>query len=228
VDKEGIEMTDENKPKRKPRGFKIKPREKPKKVIIINTREPLKIGYMRVSTKKQDHALQNDALILAGVLPENIFKDTISGAKVADDGPGREACLAFLQPGDTLMVWKLDRFSRKLLDVLKHIEILGKKNIHFVSLTQNLDTSTSMGMAMVQIMAVFADLEREQIRERVKAGIAATRSEHPDMKWGKKPKVAYDESEVMHLLKKNTVRAVAKITGVPKSTIQQIKKRNQK
>lgn len=226
MDKEHIEMIDENKPIRKPRGFKIKPREKPKKETIINTREPLKIGYMRVSTKKQDHALQYDALLAAGVLPENIFKDTISGAKVADSGPGREACIAFLQNGDTLMVWKLDRFSRKLLDVLKHIEFLGKKGIHFVSLTQNLDTSTPMGMAMVQIMAVFADLERETIRERVKAGIAASRASDPTKKWGKKPKVAYDEDEVMRLLKKNTVRAVAKITGVPKSTIQKIKQRS--
>lgn len=217
-------MVEEIKRKRKPRGFKIKPRENKKKLPIINTREPLKIGYMRVSTEKQDHTMQHSALIAAGVKPENIFQDTISGAKISREG--RDACLKFLQPGDTLMVWKLDRFSRSLKDILTKLDDFAKVGIGFVSLTQSLDTTTPAGRAMLQMIGIFAEFERETIRERVKAGIAAARAADPTRKWGRRAAVEYDEAQVMQLLKKNSVRATAKITGLSKSAVQAIKKRN--
>lgn len=216
-------MVEENKPKRKPRGFKIKPREKPKKDNIKPIREPRKIGYMRVSTEKQDHTLQYNALVAAGVNPEDIFRDTISGSKVSREG--RDACMKFLISGDTLMVWKLDRFSRSLKDILTQLDDFYKRGIGFISVTQSLDTTTPAGRAMIQMIGIFAEFERETIRERVKAGIQAVRAADPTRKWGRKPSVEYDEAEVLGLLKKNSVRAVAKMTGVPKSTVQLISTR---
>lgn len=224
MDAQRIENMEENKPKRKPRGFKIKPRQKPKKDVIKNTREPLKVGYMRVSTEKQDHTLQFDALVAAGVSPENIYKDTVSGSKITREG--RDACMKFLLPGDTLMVWKLDRFSRSLKDILTHLDDFYKKGIGFISVTQSLDTTTPAGRAMIQMIGIFAEFERETIRERVKAGIQAARSADPNLRWGRKASVDYNEAEILSLLKKHSTRAVSKITGVPKSTIHIIKKRN--
>lgn len=184
------------------------------------------MGYMRVSTEKQDHGLQRDALLKYGVVAEDIFQDTISGSKVTREG--RDALFKFLVPGDTLVVWRLDRFSRSLRDMLEKLEMLTSRGIEIVSVTQNIDTRTPTGRAMIQMIGIFNELERETIRERVTAGIRAKRSADPAMKWGKKPKVDYDEAEILQLLKNNSVRGVARLTGVPKSTVQAIKDRNRK
>lgn len=219
---------EEKKPlKRKPRGRKIKRVEKKnKKVPIKEERIGLKIGYMRVSTKKQDHQLQYDALVIAGVKPEHIFQDTISGSKISREG--RDACLKSLLPGDVLCVWKLDRFSRSAADAISQMQKLQEKNIGFVSITENIDTTTPFGVAIMQIIAVLAQLERENIRERVKAGIKAKRDSGEIKSWGRKPMVDYDVTEILKLMKKMSVRQVSKQTGVPKSTVYAISKRNKK
>lgn len=223
MDTQTIDNKEKNTTKRKPRGRKIVRRIKPIKKVI---REGRKLGYMRVSTEKQDHALQRDALIAYGIAAEDIFQDKISGTKVSREG--RDALIKFLVPGDTVVVWKLDRFSRSLRDILEKLEDFSKKGIFFVSITQAIDTTTPSGRAMMQMVGVFAELERETIRERVTAGIQAVRAANPEMKWGKKPSVEYDEKEVVKLLKTTSIREISKLTGVPKSTIFAIKKRNQK
>ena len=227
MDTQNTENKAKKKLKRKPRGRKIRREQKNKKKIVTKAiRGPRKIGYMRVSTEKQEHTLQYDALIGEGIAPDDIFQDTISGSKITREG--RDACLKFLIPGDKLYVWKLDRFSRSLLDILTKLQKFEQENIGFVSITQNLDTTTPMGKLMVQIMGAFAEFERETIRERVKAGIKAKRESGEIKQWGRKPSVEYNEEEILHLLKENSIRKVSKITGVPKSTVGSIKKRNEK
>lgn len=179
---------------------------------------------MRVSTEKQDHALQFDALTSAGVKPDDIFDDKISGSKINRDG--LDSCLKALVPGDVLIVWKIDRLGRSLYDMVDLMRKLNEMEVGFRSITQQIDTTTPSGRLMLQMLFVFAEFERETIKERVKAGIQAARSADPNLRWGRKPSVEYDETEVIGLLKKNSVRAVSKMTGIPKSTVQLISTRN--
>lgn len=216
-------MIEENKPKRKPRGKKIVRREiKPKKI----THEPKIVGYMRVSTEHQDHALQYDALHAAGVKDENIYKDTISGSKISRNG--LEKCLKSLEAGDVLVVWKIDRLSRKLYDMVDMMRDLEKRNVGFKSLTQDIDTTVPSGRMMLHILFIFAEFERETIRERVKAGIKAKRDSGEIKQWGRKPKIEYDEQEILKMLKNQSIREVSRFTGVPKSTVNLIKQRSKK
>lgn len=222
MDTQSIDITGKKPTKRKPRGRKIRPREKPKKDVIIETRPGRKIGYMRVSTEKQDMALQIEALFDAGIEWDDIYADTITGSKITRKGLNE--CLKFLVRGDTLCVWKLDRFSRSLRDLLNQLFELEGRGISLVSLTQNFDTSTPMGRLMVQIIGGFAEFEREMIRERVTAGIRA-KLENGNVRWGKQPAVDYDPEEVRKLLRqKMPQRQIAKTIGISKSTVSNINK----
>ncbi|MEQ6436720.1 recombinase family protein [Comamonas sp. w2-DMI] len=130
------------------------------------------IGYARVSTQEQDTALQLDALHRIGC--DTIFQEKASGASRR----GREElarCLASLNRGDTLVVYKIDRIARSLfdlLDILRHLEKVGAT---IKSVTEPLDTTNSMGVFMIQILGAVAQLERSMIRERSIAGQLAAR-----------------------------------------------------
>lgn len=128
------------------------------------------IGYARVSTTDQDPQLQLDALKAAGA--ERIFTDHgVSGSKT--ERPELDACLDHLRKGDVLTVWKLDRLGRNTVHVLQLIEELTTRGIGFRSLTEGLHTDGPMGKAMLTIMAAFAQLERDTMIERTRAGLAA-------------------------------------------------------
>lgn len=216
-------MIEQNTVKRKPRGKKIVRREvKPRKIEYI----PKIVGYMRVSTKHQDHTLQYDAMKLAGVKDENIYQDTMSGSKISRKG--LEKCFKSLNDGDVLVVWKIDRLSRKLYDMVTLMRDLEKRNIGFKSLTQPIDTTNPSGRMMLQMLFVFADFEREMIRERVKAGIKAKRDSGEIQQWGRKPKVEYNQAEILKMLKTQSIREVSRLTGIPKSTVNLIKQRGKK
>jgi len=133
------------------------------------------IGYMRVSldNERQTTNLQKDALLKSGVDPRHIFEDKISGAK--DKRVGLEKALEFLQPGDCLVVWKLDRLGRSLSHLLSIIKTLDKRGIAFKSLTEQMDTTTSHGELLFNIFGSLAQYERALIKERVIAGIEAAR-----------------------------------------------------
>lgn len=219
-------MTDKKQAKLPQRRVRLKMRENKKNKPIAEERKPKKIGYMRVSTEKQDHSLQYDSLVSYSVKPENIFQDTISGSKI--NRSGLDKCLKSLVRGDVLVVWKIDRLGRRLYDLVDLMRKLDNMGVGFVSITQNIDTTTPQGRMMLQMLFVFAEFEREMIRERVKAGIQAARSTSPEMKWGRKRSVECDEDEILNLLMDHSIRDVSRITGVPKSTIHLIKKRNQK
>lgn len=138
-------------------------------------REPHKVGYARVSTIDQDPRLQIDALLAAGVDRRDIFEDTLSG--VAARRPGFEAMLQDAGPGDIIYVWKLDRLGRSVRQVLDTFHDLSQRGIRIVVLTQpGMDTTTVMGRLIITIMAAVAEMERDLILERTKAGLAASRA----------------------------------------------------
>lgn len=140
--------------------------------MASDTISSMLIGYARVSTEDQRLDLQQDALERAGC--EKIFVDRASGAR--SDRPGLERALDQLRKGDTLVVWKLDRLGRTTLQLIGLLEHFAEKGIKLRSLQDGIDPSTPMGKAMLQIAAVFAEMERNLIRERTKAGLSAARA----------------------------------------------------
>jgi DNA invertase Pin-like site-specific DNA recombinase len=133
----------------------------------------MKIGYARVSTSDQKLDLQIDALELAGC--EKIFiDDGVSGAK--RDRPQLNAALEFARDGDTLVVWKLDRLGRSIQHLIEEVNGLEARGVGFVCLEQAIDTTTPGGKLVFHIFAAMAEFERDLIRERTNAGLAAARA----------------------------------------------------
>ncbi len=177
-----------------------------------------KIGYMRISTEKQDHALQRDAMTKAGV--DAVYEDTISGSVATRTG--LDACLAELDRGDTLVVWKLDRLGRKAGRLHDLIDGFLARGINFVSLTESLDTTTPCGRAMFGVMASFAQMEREVIQERVRAGLDAARAK--GKKLGRKFKYQNENVEKVEELSRAGLsqKEITKATGISQSTVSRI------
>jgi DNA invertase Pin-like site-specific DNA recombinase len=137
------------------------------------------IGYVRVSKSDGTQTLdpQIDALIAAGVATERIYKDLASGRQ--DDRPGLRDCLKALQPGNTLVVWKLDRLGRDLKHLVTTVADLQRREIGLKVLAgagAQIDTTTANGRLFFGIFAVLAEFERELIAERTHAGLAAARA----------------------------------------------------
>lgn len=137
------------------------------------------LGYMRVSTAdgRQSTDLQRDALVAAGVDPARLYQDRASGAR--EDRPGLAACLQALRPGDTLVVWKLDRLGRSLAHLVATLQELGARGVGLRVLAGEgaaLDTTTAAGRLVFGVFAALAEFEREMIRERTRAGLAAARA----------------------------------------------------
>lgn len=133
----------------------------------------MQIGYARVSTEDQDLGRQVQALQLAGCV--SIFEEKISGGK--HDRPELSKLLADIQPGDTLVVQKLDRLGRSLEHLLQIISDLKRRKIEFKSLSDAIDTNTASGKMMFQILGTIAEFERSMISERVKHSLAFKRSQ---------------------------------------------------
>ncbi len=133
------------------------------------------VGYMRVSTdgERQVLDLQRDALLAAGVDERHLFTDRVSGSR--GDRAGLAQALAFLRPGDCLVVWKLDRLGRSLPHLLATIADLKTKNVAFRSLTEQMDTTTPQGEFLFHVFGALAQFERSLTQERVRAGLAAAR-----------------------------------------------------
>ena len=131
------------------------------------------VGYMRVSTdgERQVLDLQRDALLSAGIDERHLFEDRISGSR--GDRAGLTKALAFIRPGDCLVVWKLDRLGRSLPHLLTTVTDLKARGIAFRSLTEQMDTTTPQGEFLFHIFGALAQFERSLIQERVRAGLAA-------------------------------------------------------
>lgn len=134
------------------------------------------LGYTRISTTHQDARLQIDALLATGVQAEHLFEDVISGAKEAHARPGMQQLLAFARSGDTVIVWRIDRLGRSLLDVLNTVSALRERGVLVRSISDGIDPETATGRLMLNMLGTLAEYERELIIERVNAGIAAARA----------------------------------------------------
>ena len=145
------------------------------------------IGYARVSTAEQDTALQTDALRKAGC--ERIFEDMLSGVKT--ERPGLASALEFLRDGDVLAVWRLDRLGRSLAHLIEVIAALEARGVGFRSLTESIDTTTSGGRLIFHVFGALGQFERDLIRERTKAGLAAATAR--GRKGGRKPVITADK-----------------------------------
>ena len=174
------------------------------------------IGYARVSTHDQNLELQRDALKQAGC--ERIFEDHVSGAKA--DRPGWASAKDVLRAGDTLVVWRLDRLGRNLEHLIDTINKLDQEGVGFRSLQENLDTTTSGGKLVFHIFGALAEFERELIRERTMAGLAAARAR--GRKGGRPRKLDARRIAMAKQLLANpeqSVTEVAKTLGVARSTL---------
>jgi DNA invertase Pin-like site-specific DNA recombinase len=133
----------------------------------------MKIGYARVSTHEQTLDLQLDALQQAGC--DQLYTDTISGLK--DHRPHWERAFSYARPGDTIVVWRLDRIGRGHTDLLRIVEAMQERQINLKTLTGiEVDTSTPTGKLLFRIVAAMIEYERDQMRERTLAGLAAARA----------------------------------------------------
>src|SRR5277367_1835075 len=150
--------------------------------------ERMKYGYARVLTDDQTPALQLAALKKAGC--KTIFKDDgLSGATTKR--PALLRCLEKLEPGDTLIVWKLDRLGRSLRDLITMLDDLRERGVKFRSLTEHIDTDTPTGRAMWQMIGLLAELERSLIGERTRAGVKAAKRR--GVKFGRKRKLTPEQ-----------------------------------
>lgn len=138
-----------------------------------NDKENMLIGYARTSIYDQNLAFQYEALKAAG--REKIFEDRTSGSR--SDRPRLNMVLQVLRKGDTLVIWKLERLSRSLRSLIDFAKQLEDQGIHFKSLTDQIDISTPAGRFSFHMMASLAQMERELIIERTKAGLIAARKE---------------------------------------------------
>ncbi len=134
------------------------------------------LGYTRVSTTSQDARLQLDALVTAGVEPRDVFSDVTSGSRRATDRPGIRRLLEYATAGDAIVVWRIDRLGRSLIDVLNTVNLLTERGIGLRSVQDGIDPATTSGNLMLNLLASLADYERVLITERVNAGIAAAQA----------------------------------------------------
>ncbi len=130
------------------------------------------VGYARVSTFEQILDLQKDALNAAGC--KRIFTDTASGGR--SDRPGLQQALDYVREGDVLVVWRLDRLGRSLKYLIEIITQLNERGVGFKSVTEQIDTTTSGGKLIFHVFGALAEFERDVIRERTQAGLAAARA----------------------------------------------------
>src|SRR5208282_4250747 len=147
----------------------------------------VQIGYARVSTLEQEMALQLDALRAAGC--DRIFEDRASGAKT--DRPGLAQALAFVREGDVLVTWKLDRLARSLPHLIETVNRLEKTGAGLQSLTEAIDTTTPGGRLIFHVFGALGQFERDLIRERTRAGLAAAASR--GRRGGRKPVASADK-----------------------------------
>lgn len=185
----------------------------------------MRFGYARVSTDDQDTAAQVAALHADKC--DQIFREKASGGRW--DRPELHRLLDRVRQGDVLVVWKLDRLSRSLRDVLMIMECLGERKAGFRSLTEAIDTTTSAGRMMMQMIGAFAEFERAMLLERTKAGIATARSE--GRIGGRKPKLTtQQQAEIVKMVRRGerTAANAARLFRVHPATISRILARNVK
>ena len=177
------------------------------------------IGYARVSSNEQDTTAQVSALKTAGC--ERIFREKATGGRW--NRPELQRLLDHLRKGDVLVVWKLDRLSRSLRDVLTIMERIQEAKAGFRSLTEAIDTTTPAGRMMMQMIGSFAEFERAMLRERTRAGLESARAE--GRIGGRRPKLLPpQQTEVLKMVTtgKKTAADAARLFNVHPATISRL------
>jgi DNA invertase Pin-like site-specific DNA recombinase len=176
-----------------------------------------RIGYARVSTLDQNPELQTKALQSAGC--ERIFTDHgVSGSKASREQ--LDKMLEHLRKGDEVVVWKLDRLGRNTRNLLELVDQLENRGVHFQALTEGISTTGPMGRAMLTVMSAFAQLERDQLIERTKAGMAVAKGN--GRKAGRREVTAEDEAVAKakaYHVKGNSVAEIQKLIGASRATV---------
>ncbi len=144
------------------------------------------VGYARVSTNEQNLDLQIEALTKAGVLPDNLHVEKRSAT--AKNRQALENAIKDLREGDTLVVWRLDRLARSMRDLYDRLDRIYAKGARFRSLTESFDFDTMTGKFILGILGLVAELERQIIADRTKAGIETARGKHGGG-WGRASKL---------------------------------------
>ena len=177
------------------------------------------VGYVRVSseTDRQNFDLQRDALIAVGVDSRHLFEDRASGART--DRPGLTQALAFVRPGDVLVVWKLDRLGRSLTHLIEIVNTLKANQVAFRSLTEGMDTTTASGELFFHVFGALAQYERALVKERVTAGLAAAR--HRGRIGGRPPAISSEKlAAIVESLRGGMSKAaVCRTFGVKRTTL---------
>jgi DNA invertase Pin-like site-specific DNA recombinase len=180
------------------------------------------IGYARVSTRDQDTEAQIAALNAAGC--ELIFREKASGGRW--DRPELHRLLGQLRKGDVVVVWKLDRLSRSLKDVLTLMEKIHHAGADFHSLTEVIDTSSAGGRMMMQIVGTFAEFERAMLRERTRNGLDVARKQ--GRVGGRRPKLkTQQQEEIVQMVKSGQKSAAdaARLFNIHPSTVSRLLQR---
>jgi DNA invertase Pin-like site-specific DNA recombinase len=176
----------------------------------------MRIGYARVSTLDQNLDLQEDALKAAGC--EKIYTDKAGGTRA--ERPGLERALADLRAGDRLVVWKLDRLGRSLRHLIETVTALRDRGVGFQSVQEAIDTTTSGGKLIFHVFGALAEFERDIIRERTLAGLAAARVRG---RKGGRPRNLDDKRKrhaaTLHGDPTNSVQDICRSLGIPKATL---------
>jgi DNA invertase Pin-like site-specific DNA recombinase len=173
------------------------------------------IGYARISTIDQTLALQQDALSAAGC--QEIYTDTVSGS--VTERPGLTNALSHVRSGDTLVVWRLDRLGRSLPHLIETVSQLQQQGIGFRSLQEQIDTMTSGGKLVFHVFGALAEFERDLIRERTHAGLAAARAR--GRLFGRPKALTPRKIEQLRTLAKderNTVAEICQTLGISRAT----------
>lgn len=174
----------------------------------------MKFGYARVSKNDQHLEVQLQKLKAAGC--DEIFREKVSGAK--DEGPELKLLLSKLRKGDIVYVVRLDRLGRRMLKLVELINDFKIRGIEFVSLENNLDTTTPLGMLLFNICAAFSEMERELIRERVKAGLDSALEK--GIKGGRPKAITPEKETVLKALFKAgdmSVKQICNTVGISRS-----------
>jgi DNA invertase Pin-like site-specific DNA recombinase len=180
------------------------------------------IGYARVSTFDQTLNLQLDALKQAGCSEDKTYTDKISSSKA--DRPGLQQALDQLREGDTLVVWRLDRLGRSLQELINLVNNIHAKGASFKSITENMDTTTSGGKLVFHFFGALAEFERDIIRERTRAGLAAARTRG---RLGGRPKLEnspaklkkIEMAKALHADPTNTIEDICKTLHISRATM---------
>ncbi len=186
----------------------------------------MKIGYARVSTKRQGESLETQRETLDNVGCEKVFTDQISGAK--SKRPGLDAALEYMRTDDVLVVTRLDRLGRTVLDTLKTIDELAQRGVRVKILDPELDTGTKEGKLMVTIMSGLAQWERDLLIERTREGVAHARAQ--GRVGGPKPKLNGEQIEAVKAAVSSgqPVAAVARSFGVSRPTIYRVLEKSER